>query len=108
MYEKYTYDVSKTAMRTEGAAGTPSVTTVSVATSSTSVLSANANRHGLILSNAGANNIYVNLAGGTAVSSNVLLAPNSAPLVLTSLCPTGAITAIAATGATNLSVTELS
>lgn len=88
--------------------GQPAVTTVSVSNSaSTQVLVANANRKGLILSNAGSNNIYVNLAGGTAVSTNLLLASNSAPLVITQLCPTGAITAIAATGATNLSVTEL-
>lgn len=88
--------------------GQPAVSTVSVSNSaSTSVLAANTNRKGLILSNAGANNIYVNLAGGTAVTTNLLLAANSAPLVLTQLCPTGAITAIAATGATNLSVTEL-
>ena len=88
-------------------AGTPAATTVAVATSSTTVLAANSGRHGLILSNAGANNIYVNLGGGTAVNTNVLLAPNSAPLVLTNFCPQTAITAIAATGTTNLAVVEL-
>lgn len=88
--------------------GQPAVTTVSVSNiTSTQVLAANASRKGLVLSNAGANNIYVNLAGGTAVNTNMLLAPNTAPFILTQLCPTGAITAIAATGATNLSVTEL-
>lgn len=89
------------------AASTAAVTTVSVGTSSTAVLSANPQRKGLILSNVGANNIYVNLAGGTAVATNTLLANGSAPLVLLQTCPAGAITAIAATGATNLSVTEL-
>jgi hypothetical protein len=84
-----------------------SQSTVSVLTSSTVVLAANPSRKGVILSNAGANNIYVNLGGGTAVNTNVLLPPNSAALVLTHLCPTNAINAIAATGATNLSVTEL-
>ena len=88
--------------------GQPSATTVAVGIASTTVLSANASRKGLILSNAGANNIYVNLAGGTAVNTNLLLPPNSVPFVLEQLCPTGVITAIAATGTTNLSVTELS
>lgn len=107
MYDKYTYDVTKTAERIEDVNGTPAVTTVSVATSSTSVLAANSARRGVILSNVGANNIYVNLAGGTATATNILLASGSTPFILANLCPTGAITAIAATGATNLSVTEL-
>lgn len=90
-------------------AGTHTHTAVSVSNStSTSVLAANAQRHGLILSNVGANNIYVRLDGGTASSTTgVLLAPNSAPLVLTTFCPVGAVTAIAATGATNLAVDEI-
>lgn len=90
-----------------GSQGTPVVTTVSVATSSTAVLAANASRKALILSNVGANNIYVNLAGGTAVATNTLIAPNTT-LNLNTYVPAGAITAIAATGATNLSVTEVS
>lgn len=90
------------------AGSTAAVTTVSVSNSaSTAVLAANALRKGLILSNVGANAIYVNLAGGTAVATNTLLPSGGAPLVLLQTCPVGAITAIAASGATNLSVTEL-
>lgn len=85
--------------------GTPTVSTVSVATSSTSVLSSNAARFGFLLVNVGANNIYINLAGGTAVTTNTLLVPNGS-YESTSYVATSAITGIAATGATNLSVTE--
>lgn len=90
-------------------AGTHTVTTVSVSNSaSTSVLAANALRHGLILSNVGANNIYVRLDGGTAsTSTGILLVPNGRPFVLTEFCSLSAITAIAATGATNLAVDEI-
>lgn len=86
--------------------GTPTVTTVSVGTGSTSVLASNANRKALIFSNVGANNIFINLAGGTAVATNTLLVPN-ASVIIDRYAPTTAITGIAATGATNLSVTEL-
>jgi hypothetical protein len=85
---------------------TPTVTTVAVATSSTSVLGANASRKGLILSNVGANNIYIHWAGGTATNNQTLLLPNTT-LVLDRLVPATAITAIAASSTTNLSVTEL-
>ena len=85
----------------------PNATNVSVGTSSTSVLSANPSRKGLILSNTGANPIYVNLGGGAATANNMLLPSGSAPFTLMGGCPTGAIFAIAATSATNLSVTEL-
>jgi hypothetical protein len=85
---------------------TPTVTTVAVTTSSTSVLAANASRKGLILSNVGANNIYINWAGGAATNNQMLMTPSST-LVLDRLVPATAITAIAATATTNLSVTEL-
>jgi hypothetical protein len=87
-------------------AATPTVTTVSVATSSTSVLSSNTARKAMVLSNVGSNNIFINLAGGTAVTTNTLIVPNGT-LVLDRWVPTTAITGIAVTGATNLSVTEL-
>lgn len=86
-------------------AATPTVTTVSVTTSSTSVLASNAARKKLILSNVGANNIWINMAGGTALNTNMLLAPNQT-IIDDTWVSTTAITAIAATGATNLSVTE--
>lgn len=86
---------------------TSTVTTVSVAITSTTVLSTNVGRKAIILSNVGANNIFINLAGGTAVVTNILLAANQM-LYLERYVPTTAITAIAATAATNLSVTELS
>lgn len=107
MYDKFTYDVTHSAQRTEGTPGTPAVTSVSVATSSTSLLAANANRRGLMFSNTSANPIYVNLAGGTAVATNLLIPAGGAPVIINNLCPTNAITAIAGTGASNLSVTEL-
>lgn len=87
-------------------AATPTVTTVSVATASTSVLASNTNRKSVIFANVGANNIYLNLAGGTAVATNTLLLPNE-KFVWDRWVSTGAITGIAATGATNLSVTEI-
>lgn len=86
--------------------GTPSVTTVAVTTASTAVLAANAARGGLMLSNVGANNIYVNLSGGTALITNLLLIPNQMVSIREGTVPTSAITAIAVTGTTNLSVTE--
>ena len=94
--------------------GTPTETIVSVATTSTSVLAANASRKGLVLQNLGANPITVKLAGGTAVASQglVLNPQASAGQGGTSvtfgrdLVPTSAITAIATTGATNLYVAE--
>lgn len=86
--------------------GTPTVTTVAVTTASTAVLAANAARGGLMLSNVGANNIYVNLSGGVAVVTNLLLVPNQMVSIREGTVPTSAITAIAVTGTTNLSVTE--
>jgi hypothetical protein len=85
--------------------GTPTVTTVSVATSSTPVLAANSSRKMVVFSNVGSNNIYLNLAGGTAVATNTLLVPN-ATLILDKYVTLTARTGIAATGASNLSVTE--
>ena len=86
--------------------GAATVTTVSVNTSSTNVLNANAGRRAVILSNVGANNIYINLSGSTAVATNMLIAPNTT-FQLDRYVPTTAITAIASTGATSLSVTEI-
>jgi hypothetical protein len=86
---------------------TATVTTVSVATTSTQIAAANTNRKGIILSNVGANNIYINFAGNTAVTTNFVLTPN-AGIIIDRWIPTNAITAIAVTGATNLSVTEMS
>ncbi len=86
--------------------GTPTVTTVSVTTGSTSVLASSATRFGFLLVNVGANNIWVNLAGGTAVNTNTLLAPGGNLLMDGPYVVTGAVTAIAATSSTNLSVTE--
>lgn len=85
---------------------TPVVTTVAVTTGSTAVLSANAARGGLLFSNVGANNIFINLAGGTALTTNTLLIPNGMLSIREGAVPTSAITAIAVTGTTNLSVTE--
>lgn len=86
--------------------GTPAVSTVSVGTSSTSVLSSNGNRKAVIFANTGANTIYLNLAGGTAVATNTPLDAGE-KFIWDRWVTTGAITGIAATSATNLSITEL-
>lgn len=100
-------------MRGSAAAGlftnvraTPTVSTVSVGTTSTSVLSANTNRKAVIFANTGANTIYLNLSGGTAVNTNVPLTAGQI-FVWDTWVGSTAITAIAATAATNLSVTEM-
>lgn len=106
-YDRYTYDYTKKANRTEGATGTPAQTRVAVATANTTVLAANSGRLGVILSNAGANDIYINLQGNAPSNADIRLPAGSPPLVITSLCPTGIITGIALTATTNLSVVEL-
>jgi len=92
----------------QGQSGTPTVSSVTITTSSTSVLSSNASRKFLVLCNTDTtNSIYVNLAGGTAVATNLLLGPNGGSIILDSnYIPTGAIKAIASAGTPNLSVTE--
>lgn len=86
--------------------GTPNVTTVSVGISSTAIIAANPNRRALILSNTGANSIFVNLSGAAAVVTNTEILPHNG-IVIDRYCPVNAITGIAATAATNLSVTEI-
>ena len=83
----------------------PTVSTVSVATTSTTVLAANTARKKLILTNVGVNAIYLNMAGGTAVNTNIQLASGQTLIDDTWVSQT-AITAIATSAATNLSVTE--
>src|ERR1017187_7914038 len=73
--------------------GTPAVTTVSVLHSaSTALLAANSARKLLIIGNTGPNTVYINLAGGTAVATNLPLPWGSSPLVLSTYVPTCAIT----------------
>jgi hypothetical protein len=84
----------------------PVHTTVAVATSSGQLLAANANRSKLIMSNVGANNIYVRMDGGVAsATTGILIAPGATLIDDLGVSPL-AITAIAATGATNLVVVE--
>ena len=86
-----------------------SPTAVSVGTSSTSVLSSNASRKGLVLVNTSANFISLGLDGAAAVLySGITLTPNGGTWVMDSQTyTTGAIHAIASVASSNLSVQEM-
>jgi hypothetical protein len=88
--------------------GTPSAgASVSVGTSSTAVLGANAARQFLALCNDSANVIYVDLSGATAVASKgVRLNANGGAVLLDRYVPTSAIKAIASGAASVLTVQE--
>jgi hypothetical protein len=82
-------------------------TAVTVGTGSTACLNANGLRRLLVLQNASNEDIYVNVAGGTAAASTGLkLVATTGTLVFDNACPTGAVTAICASGSKTLLVTE--
>lgn len=81
--------------------------TVNVTTSNTTIANANGSRKGLIISNTGSVAVSINLTGATATAGMLTLPANSQPFKLLSYVPLGAITAIAASGSSDVSVTEL-
>lgn len=91
------------------AASSVTNTSVSVATSSTLILAANATRHGVVIVNDGSNNIYLFLGAGPAVSgSGIRLNSQGGSLELdANSCYSGAIYGIASTAATSVTVCEL-
>lgn len=93
--------------KVETATGTPTETVVSVGTSSTSVLAANAAREYLQLINDSDTTIYVSV-GGSAAALNLgtRLNANGGSIVFDKFIPTGAIYAICASPSKNLLVTE--
>lgn len=84
--------------------------TVSVQTTATVVAPANPKRLSLVLSNLGANNIFVSLTQAATPSSGVLIPPTQRPVVLDRATYgtriENQLSGIAATGAANLSVVE--
>ncbi len=96
-----------------GGGGSISTMTHSVAaigTSSTQVIAANSSRLYLLIVNDSDDEIYINIAGGSAsLNQGILLNGKGASYEISSACGnliTGAITGITATGTKNLLVTE--
>ncbi|SRR6266571_283639 len=78
-----------------GSSATPTHTAYNVTNASTTALAANATRRFILLVNDSDTDIYVNLAGATAVlNQGVRLSANGGSLLLDTYCPVTAIKAI--------------
>jgi len=88
-------------------AGAPTTDTdVSVTTSDTALLSANANRRLVIIVNTGSSHIRVRFGATATTGTGVQLRSNGGSMILDNVVPTTSVNAIAETATSVVSVTE--